>query len=119
METMTETGTEKRVDELSKRVDSGFQEMSKRVDFGFQEMSKRVDFGFAQVSERFVRVEADIRELRSEMHRGLSKVDTEIRELRSDTKAGFDSLHRLMIKFFAGTVGSIIAGVVVLLLSHS
>jgi hypothetical protein len=90
MGTMTETGTEKRVDELSKR-----------VDFGFEQVDRRFDRVEGDVKERFVRVEADIRELRTE------------------TKAGFDSLQQLMIRVCAGTIGSIIAGVVVLLLSHS
>jgi hypothetical protein len=79
METMTETGTEKRVDELS----------------------KRVDFGFKQMNQRIGRVEDDVRELRAE------------------TKAGFDTVNRLMVRFFAGTLGSIIAGVIVLLAAHS
>ena len=112
METMTETDTEKRVDELSKRVDVGFEEMSKRVDVGFDQMSKRMDLGFVVLAK-------GTEDLGSEMRESLARGDADVRELRSDTKAGFDSLHRLMIRFFAGTVGSIIAGVVVLLLSHS
>jgi tetrahydromethanopterin S-methyltransferase subunit G len=104
METMTETGIEKRVDELSKRVDFGFEQVDRRVD----ELSKRVDVGFAQVDTRF-----------GEMNERFVRVESDIRELRSDTKVGFDSLHQLMIRVFAGTIGSIIAGVVVLLLSHS
>jgi hypothetical protein len=40
METMTETGTEKRVDELSKRVDFGFEQLSSRVDFGFEQVNE-------------------------------------------------------------------------------
>jgi hypothetical protein len=52
METMTETGTEKRVDELSKR-----------VDFGFEQIDRR----FEQVDKNFERVDADIRELRADM----------------------------------------------------
>jgi hypothetical protein len=79
METMTETALEKRIDYLREETHRGFD----------------------QVDRRFVRVEADIR------------------ELRSDMKSGFDSLHRLMIRFFAGTLASIIAGVIVLLASHS
>ena len=112
---MTETGTEKRVDELSKRVDFGFDQLSKRMDLGFEQVTLR----FGEANQRFERVETDLRELRSETQVGFARVDADIRELRSDTKAGFDSLHQLMIKFFAGTVGSIIAGIVVLLLSHS
>jgi hypothetical protein len=75
---MTETGTEKRVDELS----------------------KRVNFGFEQIDGRFEQVDRRNR-------------------LRMDTKAGFDSLHQLIIRVCAGTIGSIVAGVVALFLSHS
>jgi len=57
-------------------------------------------------------------DLRSEMHRGFNRIETDVRELRSDTKAGFDSLQRLMVGFFAGTLGSIIAGVVLLFVTH-
>jgi hypothetical protein len=59
-----------------------------------------------------------IDDLRSETHRGFTRVEADIRELRSDTKAGFDSLQKLMIGFFATTLGSITAGVVLLFLSH-
>jgi hypothetical protein len=59
METVTEAGTEKRVDELSKRVDLGFAQVDKRMD----------DFQ-GETRERFNRVEGDIRELRSDMKTG-------------------------------------------------
>lgn len=104
MATMTEQGTEKRVDELSKRVDFGFEQVDKR----FEQVDKR----FEQIDKRFDRFERDV-------DRRFDRVEGEVRELRADMKDGFDSLHRLMIQFFAGTVGSIAAGVVVLLVSHS
>lgn len=94
---MTEQGTEKRVDELSKRVDFGFEQVDKRLE---------------QIDKRFDRFERDV-------DRRFDRVEGEVRELRAEMKDGFDSLHRLMIQFFAGTVGSIAAGVVVLLVSHS
>jgi hypothetical protein len=109
---MTETGTEKRVDELLKRVDFGFDQMSKRVDFGFDETSKRMDLGFGLLAKG-----SD--GLRSEMRENLARIDGDVDELRSEMKNGFDSLHRLIIRVCAGTIGSIVAGVVVLLLSHS
>src|SRR6202012_776974 len=106
METMTETGTEKRVGELSKRVDFGFEETSKRVDFGFEEMSKRVDFGFEQTSKRmdfgFALLAKGSDDLRSEMHENFARVDDDVRELRSEVKTGFDSLHQLIIRVCAG-----------------
>jgi tetrahydromethanopterin S-methyltransferase subunit G len=126
MGTMTETGTEKRVDELSKRVDFGFGQLSGRVDFGFDQVNRRLDESGESIGERFgdanqriLGVEGELRELRSETHRGFERVDADIERLRTDTKAGFDSLQQLMIRVCAGTIGSIIAGVVVLLLSHS
>ena len=126
MGTMTETGTEKRVDELSKRVDFGFEQLSSRVDFGVDQVNRRLDESGKSIGERFgdanqriLGVEGELRELRSETHRGFERVDADIERLRTDTKAGFDSLHQLMIRVCAGTIASIIAGVVVLLLSHS
>jgi hypothetical protein len=74
METMTETGTDKRVDELSKRVDRGFEE----------------------VDGRLARVEADIREFRLESNgrsdRLDDKIDAESAALRAEMKAGFDGI---------------------------
>ena len=95
---MTESGTEKRVHELS----------------------KRVDFGFEQTNQRLGRVEVDLRELRSDMKAGFEKVDGEFTAVRGELKAGFDAMQRQMTRFFAGTLGSIVAGIVVtLLMSHS
>jgi chromosome segregation ATPase len=110
METMTETGTERRVDELSKRVDRGFEEVDRR----FERSEKRVDRGFEEVDHRFDRVEADLREMRGRFE----KVDDEFTSVRAEMKAGFDAMSRQMTRFFAGTLGSIIAGVVVLIVSH-
>ena len=53
-------------------------------------------------------------DLRSEMHQGFGRLDADFREVRSD----IGSLQRLMIGFFATTLGSIIGGVVLLFVSH-
>jgi hypothetical protein len=115
METMTEAGKEKRVDELSKRVDFGFGQMDRRVA-GFE---VAVDRRFEQVDKRFDRFEASMKERFGEVNERIVRVEGEITELRSDTKSGFDEMHKLMIRLFGGTLGSIIAGVVVMVLSHS
>ena len=111
MGTMTEPATDKHLDELS----------------------KRVDFGFDQTSQRLGRVENDVRALRTEMKAGFDKVDEkfdrvhgefgrvndEFTAVRGEMKAGFDGLQRQMTRFFAGTLGTIIAGVIVsAILSH-
>jgi hypothetical protein len=93
METMTETGTEKRLDDLARSTDRGFD----RVDAGVGDLR------------------AEIQGLRSEMNSRFSTVDTKLEAV----DARFDSLQRLMIVFFSTTLGSIIAGVVVMVLTHS
>jgi hypothetical protein len=108
MGTMTETGTEKRVDELSKRVEFGFEQLSSRVDFGFDQVNRRLDQSGKSTGDRF-----------GDANQRILGVEIQIRELRSEMKSGFDSIHRLMIQCFAGTLGSIIAGGVILFLSHS
>jgi hypothetical protein len=75
METMTETGTEKRLDDLR----------------------DEMHHGFARVDRSFERVDADLRELR----------------------VAIASLHRAMFVFTGTTVGSILAGIVVIVLTHS
>lgn len=71
-------------------------------------------------------------DLRAEMHRGFDRVEADTRELRIEnrllrsemnqgfesTQASFGDLQRLMIRFFAGTLGSIVAGVVLLFVTH-
>jgi hypothetical protein len=104
METMTVPATDKHLDELS----------------------KRVDFGFDQTSQRLGRVEDDLRALRTEtkagfdrVHDDFGKVNDEFVAVRGEMKAGFDALQRQMTRFFAGTLGTIIAAVIVsAVLSH-
>ena len=69
-------------------------------------------------------LEKRIDDLREDTHRGFDQVDqrferveTDVRELRSEMKAGFDAMQQLMIKFFAGTVATIIGGVIVEIVS--
>lgn len=136
---MTEITTDKRIDDLRADMREGFARSDKRVDDvlsamqqGYARSDQRVDdlrsemhVSFAQVDQRFDRVEADIRELRSEVRTGNSILRAEMKAGDDGLKEGiaaidarFGSLQRLMIRFFAGTLGSIIAGVVLLLVAH-
>jgi hypothetical protein len=46
-------------------------------------------------------------------------VNGEFTAVRGEMKAGFDGLQRQMTRFFAGTLGTIVAGVIVnVILSH-
>jgi hypothetical protein len=116
METMTETGTEKRVDELSRRVDFGFEQANRRigrVEDDLRELRSDMKAGFEKVDGEFIAV-------RSEMKAGFDKVTDEFVAVRGEMKAGFDVMQRQMTRFFAGTLASIVAGIVVtLLMSHS
>jgi hypothetical protein len=103
MTTMTEITIDKRVDELSKRVDRGFEQ----TDIRFADLRSEMHQGFARTDKR-------IDDLRTEMHQGFNRSDADFREIRS----GIASLQRLMVGFFATTLGSIIAGFAVLFLSH-
>lgn len=87
---MREASTDERLDELTLRVEHGFErvdERFERIDERFERVDERLD----RVDERFERVEADIRELRVEMN------------------ARFDSMQRTMIIGFASIVASVIA----------
>jgi hypothetical protein len=85
--------TDKRIDDLRSETRHGFHDTGTRVDDLRSEMRQ----GFQQVDGRFERVETDVREIRSDI----------------------GSLKRMMIGFFATTLGSIVAGVIVIVASHS
>ena len=52
------------------------------TDKHLDELSKRVDFGFDQTSQRLGRVEDDVRSLRTEMNARFDKVDDEFTAVR-------------------------------------
>jgi hypothetical protein len=107
METMTESTTDKRVDDLRGEMRRGFDQVDGRLD----------------------RVDSDIRELRAEVKSGNAMLRAEIKAGDDSAKEGFAainvrfdslqsmmiSLQRMMIWFFAttlaGIIGAVIAGV--------
>ncbi len=74
MEAMPEQWTEGRLDELSSKVDRGFQQVDRR---------------FEQVDRRFEKIDADIHALRVEMK-------TELTTLRSEMNEGTKGLRKEM-----------------------
>jgi hypothetical protein len=90
MELMQRDSTEKRLDDLNHKVDQGFE-----------------------------RIDADVRVLRTESRAEFAAVREQMRiesvAVRGEMKAGFDSinerfdaLHRLMIQFSGGLLGTVI-----------
>jgi len=78
--TMRDAWTDERMDDLSTRMDRGFD-----------------------------RVDTDIREVRARTDNGFERVDDKIRELRTEMNARFDAMQRTMIIGFASIVASVIA----------
>jgi hypothetical protein len=129
---MADPTTDKRIDELSKRLDFGFEQTNERlgrVEDDLRDLRSemnvrfdKVDAKFDKVDARFGKVDDEFKAVRSETKAGFDGVADEFTTVRAEMKAGFDGMQRLMIRFFAGTLGTVIAGVIVTIitvLSHS
>jgi hypothetical protein len=92
MATMAETTTDKRLDDLRLEMHRGFD----------------------GVDQRFGRVEADVRELRAEVKAGFDAVNGRF----DAVNARLESMLKLMIGFFATTVGGVFAAVAAKILLH-
>jgi hypothetical protein len=79
MEAMRQAWTDERLDDLNRRVENGFN-----------------------------RVDADIRELRSEMNERFNHVDARFERLEERIDARFDAMQRLMIQGDAVIVAALI-----------
>jgi uncharacterized protein (UPF0335 family) len=88
METMTVDGTEKRVDELA----------------------KRMDFGFEQTNERLGRVEQDIREVRGEVKDVGIAMKNGFDAMDAKWDAKFDRLNRTIVYLLGGSLSVLTAG---------
>jgi hypothetical protein len=126
MKTMTEPATDRHLDELSKRVDFGFDQTSQRlgrVEDDLRALRTETKAGFDRVHDDSRRTNGEIVGFRGDVSDEFTLVrreaSSESIKLRAEMKAGFDGLQRQMTRFFAGTLGTIIAGVIVsVILSH-
>jgi hypothetical protein len=84
MQTMRESWTDERLDDLNSKVDRGFDRVDARFD--------RVDARFERVDDRFERVDADIQSLRGEMN------------------ARFDTIQRTMVLGVIALTTGMLAG---------
>lgn len=82
MKTITESWTDERMDDLSRKVDQGFERSDAAIE----------------------RCEASIRELRAEMHRGFERTDAAIGELH----LRFDAMQRTLFLSAMGVIASLI-----------
>ena len=89
MERARATWTDERLDDLSRRVDVGFE---------------RVDGRFDHVDRRFDHMDTEMRALRTELG---ARIDVQ--------GARIDALQRTMLQVGAGVIGSILLGIVTLI----
>lgn len=129
METMTVPSTEKQIDELSKRFDFGFEQTNRRlgrVEDDVRELRTEMNAGFRHVDDQFTLNRTETKGGFDQVKAEVDKVDgkfdrvsDEFTAVRAEMKAGFDGMQRLMTRFFAGTLGTIVAGVIAsAILSH-
>jgi hypothetical protein len=97
-----------RLDELSKRVDSGFA----KVDARFEKVEGQMKVGFAKVDARFEKVDG-------EMKAGFAKADQKMEKGFAELRSDFSALNRTLIASALGIVGTLIAGVIALVLTHA
>lgn len=78
---------------------------------------ERLDDLAAGIDNRFDRVDADIRELRSDVKKGFKGVDERFERMDAKLDAKFDSLQRNMLIGFIGLFGSIVGSVIAAVLA--
>ncbi len=119
MELMTESWTDRRLDEFRSDVDHRFELVDQRfdaVDQRFDAVDQRfdaVDRKFEEVDRRFGRVEVQIQDLRSETRTEFIALRGEMREGFEAVAESFNQTHRLMVQSAIGIAAgfaTIIAG---------
>jgi uncharacterized membrane-anchored protein len=83
METMRESWTDERMDDLSQRMDRGFDQVRAEMNRGFERADK-------------------------DMRHGFNQVDEEMRDLRAEMNTRFDALQQTMILAAAGVIASLV-----------
>ncbi|MET0557258.1 MAG: hypothetical protein ABW065_01110 [Solirubrobacterales bacterium] len=106
MEAMPQSWNDDRLDDLNVKVDRGFEHVDRRfeqVDERFEQIDRRfeqVDRRFDQIDRRFEKIDERF-----------EKNQEEFIAVRREMKEGFDGLHRLLIRVFAGFAAAFLAGV--------
>jgi hypothetical protein len=71
---------------------------------------ERLDDLTARIDRGFDRVDADIREVRAEMKSGFERADSRVDALQAELDSRFDSMQRTMIIGFVTLNASVIGG---------
>lgn len=97
MQTMRESWTDGRLDDLNDKVDRGFE----RVDKRFEQVDKRFD----QVDRRFERVDEEFLTVRGEMKAGFDAVNGRIDSVQRTMFHGVIALTVAILAGFAAITG--------------
>jgi chromosome segregation ATPase len=104
MQTMRESWTDERLDDLNDKVDRGFE----RVDKRFEQVDKRfdqVDRRFEQIERRFERVDAEFLTVRGEMKAGFDAVNGRIDSVQRTMFHGVIAITVAILAGFAAITG--------------
>ena len=99
MQTMRESWTDERLDDLNGKVDRGFEQVDKRFE--------QVGRCFERVDKRFEHVEEEFRAVRGEMKEGFDAVNGRIDSLQQTMVHGVIALCIAILAGFAAITGLI------------
>lgn len=78
------------------------------TDERLDDLSQKVDRGFERTEAAVERCNASIRDLRADMDRGFERVNADINVLRAEMGTRFDALHRTLFLGATGVIASLI-----------
>jgi len=106
-----ETWTDERMDDLNGRMEKGFD----RVDADIRELRSEIRVHRGENKASFDRVDDEFSKMRSDMKKGFERADAKFDALQSEMNGRFDSMQRAMligfVTLFTGIVASIITAI--------
>ncbi len=109
---MRESWTDGRMDDLSQRVDQGFDQLRAEMNRGFERVDTDIRDLRAEMNRGFERVDEEMRQgferVDEEMGQGFKRADENVHGLHTEMNMRFDSLQRTMILAAAGVIASLV-----------
>ena len=94
----------KKIDDLSKRVDAGFNELGKKIDAGFNDLGRRIDDLSKKVDTGFNDLSRKIDDLRKEVIDRLDLISNQLRVLNSNIAATYELTSKVMTKIMESSL---------------
>ena len=88
-----------------------FDRLEARTDRRFDETLATMKEGFAQAEARSLKIEV-------EMKAGFERVDERFERMDAKFEGKFERLYQLVIKIGAGLIGTLVAAIVTVILTH-